>query len=156
MRRCVCNAPFIACCTFFDAADTDPRLMEADRRTRPDLLCVLNELKRREPIFHRPEYGTTRDDLETMTTTDFWETGASGQCYSRAYVLDVLEQRNAQPQEDVWETRDFHCMQIAAENFLLTYTLLQGARVTRRATIWRRTVEGWKIVYHQGTVVADA
>jgi hypothetical protein len=47
-------------------------------------------------------------------------------------------------------------MHIAAENFLLTYTLLQGARVTRRATIWRRSTDGWKIVYHQGTVVADA
>ena len=39
--------------------------------------------------------------------------------------------------------------------FSLTYTLIQGARVTRRATIWRRTAEGWKIVYHQGTVVEE-
>jgi hypothetical protein len=29
-------------------------------------------------------------------------------------------------------------------------------RLTRRATIWLRTPDGWKIVYHQGTIVADA
>jgi hypothetical protein len=40
---------------------------------------------------------------------------------------------------------------------LLTYTLLQNKqRLTRRATIWQRTAEGWKIVYHQGTIVQDA
>ncbi|HEX4029604.1 MAG TPA: hypothetical protein VHX20_04530 [Terracidiphilus sp.] len=39
--------------------------------------------------------------------------------------------------------------------YLLTYTLLQDAtRLTRRATIWQRTA-GWKIVYHQGTIVQD-
>jgi hypothetical protein len=32
--------------------------------------------------------------------------------------------------------------------------LQQGARNTRRATIWRRTPDGWKVVYHQGTVVS--
>jgi hypothetical protein len=40
---------------------------------------------------------------------------------------------------------------------LLTYTLLQdNQRLTRRATIWRSTADGWKIVYHQGTIVRDA
>ena len=38
---------------------------------------VLEELKRREPIFHRRELGTTRADFENMTMPDFWEVGAS-------------------------------------------------------------------------------
>lgn len=116
---------------------------------------VMEELRRREPIFHRPEFGTTRADFERMTEPTFWEVGASGRLYSREYVLDLLERRYANPTEDVWETRDFRCDEIAADNYLLTYTLSQGARVTRRATIWRRTAEGWKIVYHQGTIVSD-
>jgi hypothetical protein len=115
----------------------------------------MEELRRREPIFHRPEFGTTRADFERMTEPTFWEVGASGRLYSREYVLDLLERRYANPTEDVWETRDFRCDEIAADNYLLTYTLSQGARVTRRATIWRRTAEGWKIVYHQGTIVSD-
>ena len=123
--------------------------------TEPRLLGVLEELKAREPIFHRPEWGTTRADFERMTEASFWEVGASGRRYSREYVLDELERRYANPSADVWQTRDFHCLEIAADNYLLTYTLLQGARVTRRASVWRRTAEGWKIVYHQGTIVAD-
>ena len=129
--------------------------MEPERRTDIALLGILEELQRREPIFHRPEYGTTRADFETMMAEEFWETGASGSRYSREHVLDVLEQRHLQPQEDLWRTSDFQCLKIASDNFLLTYTLAQGERVTRRATIWRSTAEGWKIVYHQGTIVSN-
>ena len=114
---------------------------------------VLNELIQREPIFHRPELGTTRKDFENMTIETFWEVGASGRRYSRKYVMDTLELRHAQPHEDIWETRDFHCLEIAPNNYLVTYTLLQGERVTRRSTIWRRCDTDWKIVYHQGTIV---
>jgi hypothetical protein len=123
--------------------------------TDPKHLDVLKELIRREPIFHRPEFGTTRLDFENMMEPAFWEVGASGRSYSRAYVLDVLEKRYENPGEDVWETKDFHCLEIARDNYLLTYTLLQGARMTRRATIWRRSDAGWKIVYHQGTIVEE-
>ena len=129
--------------------------MELNPVTDPGLLDVLNKLKQREPIFHRPEFGTSRADFERMTEDTFWEVGASGRCYSREFVLDELEKRYASPIEDVWETRDFHCLEIAADNYLLTYTLIQGERVTRRSTIWRRTTDGWKIVYHQGTIVED-
>jgi hypothetical protein len=123
--------------------------------TDPRLSGVLEELTRREPIFHRPEFGTTRADFERMTEETFWEVGASGRRYSREWVLDELDRRRANPTADVWQTRGFHCSEIAPDNYLLTYTLAQGERITRRSTIWRRTAEGWKIVYHQGTIVED-
>jgi len=82
--------------------------------------------------------------------------GASGRRYSREFILDTLETRRLQPIEDIWETRGFHCLEVAPGNYLVTYTLHQGARVTRRATLWRRTVAGWKVLYHQGTVVDPA
>lgn len=121
-----------------------------------DLYQVRRELEAREPLFHRPELGTTRADFEAMTVESFWEIGASGRRYDRAFVLDELERRYSSTYEDAWETRDFDCTPLGAETYLLTYTLLQGPRVTRRATIWRKTEEGWKAVYHQGTIVADA
>jgi hypothetical protein len=130
--------------------------MQPTLSTAPHLLAVLEELKRREPIFHRPEWGTTRGDFENMTDPAFWEVGASGRRYSREFILDTLENRALQGYEDLWETLDFQCLEIAADNYLVTYTLLQGARVTRRATLWRRTSSGWKILYHQGTVVDPA
>ena len=124
--------------------------------TDPALAGVLDELIRREPIFHRPELGTTRADFENMMMPDFWEVGASGRRYSRDYVLAELERRQRVPFVDVWETTGFHCRKLALDVYLLTYTLLQdNERRTRRSTIWQRTPEGWKIVFHQGTVVQE-
>jgi len=127
--------------------------MDPTPKTPPKLQAVLDELMQREPIFHRAEFGTTRAELEKMIDRDFREVGASGRRYSREFVLDTLESRLRQPVEDAWETEGFHCLEIAPNNYLVTYTLLQGERVTRRATIWRRSAKGWKILYHQGTVV---
>lgn len=121
--------------------------------TSPELQSILDELSAREPIFHRAEYGTTRADFERMMAEDFWETGASGRVYSRRFVLNVLEKRFSAPHEDVWETSGFACKRLSEDVYLLTYTLLQNhTRRTRRATIWRKTDGGWKIVYHQGTM----
>ena len=127
--------------------------MEPIRQTAESLLPIQRALIAREPIFHRPELGTTRAHFEAMVTPDFWEVGASGRRYSREYVLDTLEERHSKPHEDVWRTEDFYCQEIAPANYLLTYTLHQGARVTRRSTLWRHSSDGWLIVYHQGTIV---
>jgi hypothetical protein len=129
--------------------------MEPDLRTAAHLQDILQELQAREPIFHQPQFGRSRRDFENMTHEEFWETGASGARYSREYVLNVLETRPPDPNESSWVTSEFQCREIAADNYLLTYTLAQGTRVTRRATLWRRTGEGWKILYHQGTTVTD-
>lgn len=121
--------------------------------TAPGLKPVLEELRRREPIFHHPEFGTTRRDYEAMTHPEFWEVGASGKRYSREFVLDTLASRLPDPNEDQWAASDFLCREIAADNYLITYTLAQGPRITRRATLWRRTQAGWQALYHQGTIV---
>jgi hypothetical protein len=133
-----------------ESADMEPHLV-----TAPEHMVVLHELMQREPLFHRPEFGTTRKDFEKMTDPAFWEVGASGRRFSREFVLDGLEKRYEHSTEAVWEIGDFHCLEIATDNYLVTYTLIQGDRITRRATIWRRTADGWQIVYHQGTIVAQ-
>jgi hypothetical protein len=129
--------------------------MEPHLITDPKLVGVLNELVQREPIFHRPEFGATRQDFEEMTDPTFWEVGASGRRYSREYILNTLEKRYQNPIEEAWETQDFYCLEIGIDTYLLTYTLIQGERVTRRSTLWRSTELGWKILYHQGTIVEN-
>lgn len=129
--------------------------MEPTLVTDPALIGVLGELKARGPIFHRPEHGTTRTDFERLTMPDFWEVGASGRRYSRDYLLAELERRYAGEYFDQWEAADFHCRSVAENVYLLTYTLFQGERKTRRSTIWQHTPAGWKIVFHQGTIVQD-
>lgn len=116
---------------------------------------ILEDLSAREPIFHRREFGTSRADLERMTDDAFWEIGASGNIYQRAYVIETLLERYEKgPELHDWPCRDFTIMGLAESLFLLSYTLDEPDRVTRRSTIWRRTDEGWKIVFHQGTLTA--
>jgi hypothetical protein len=127
--------------------------MEPDFITAPELNEVRRELLAREPLFHRPEFGTTHKDFDKLMAPEFWETTASGRRVSRQFVLEFLEKRYEKTTEAIWEIEDFRCQQIATDNYLVTYTLFQGERVTRRTAIWRRTTDGWQIVYHQGTLV---
>jgi hypothetical protein len=130
--------------------------MEPILVTAPELRGIEEELIIREPIFHRPEQWSTRADFEQLMTDDYWEVGASGKCYSRAYILGILSARLAAPGPDIWETSGFHCRRLGENVYLLTYTLLQNhVRRTRRSTIWLRTPESWKIVFHQGTIVQE-
>ena len=130
--------------------------MEPSRVTEQRLLVVQAELIGLEPIFHHPELGTSRETYEAMTEPTFWEVGASGRLYSRESIVQTLLERYSQPYEDEWKTQDFYCQELAENLYLLTYTLRQGLRVTRRSTIWRQVAAHWKIVFHQGTVVEQS
>ena len=123
--------------------------------TDSNLLPVLEELKRREPIFHTREFGTSRADFERATAPDYWEASASGRRYSREFILSELEKH---PPVDAaslgWQSHDHAVRQLGSETYLITYTLRQLDRITRRATVWQRASEGWRILYHQGTIVS--
>jgi hypothetical protein len=121
----------------------------------PDLLRVFEELRRREPIFHTADFGTTRVDFENAMAPEYWEVGASGRRYSREFILRTLE---LSPPVDAdaagWRCSDYGLRRLGPDTYLFTYTLRQGERTTRRATIWQSTANGWHILYHQGTIVA--
>ncbi|KXO95650.1 Uncharacterized protein conserved in bacteria (plasmid) [Tsukamurella tyrosinosolvens] len=128
---------------------------EPDRTTEPELREVLAELRRREPVFHGPSWRSLAD-FDDAVAPDFWEVGASGRRYSREHVRAVTDQRiAAPPDESDWETSEFQVRAMGASVYLLTYTLAQGDRVTRRLTVWRRRENRWTVMFHQGTVVAD-
>lgn len=131
--------------------------MEPNHTPDPALADILTELTAREPIFHHPEFGTSRADFDRMMAPDFWEVSASGRRFSRTYVLDLLTERHAHgPIAEELEASDFHCQQLSPDTYLLTYTLRQdGTRWTRRSTLWRATPQGWQIVFHQGTEIRD-
>lgn len=128
--------------------------MEPSFHTAPELRDVLEELMAREPIFHKPEVWNKRADYEQLMHSSYWEVGASGKRYSREFILRHLETRLPDPTESSWTVRDFQVREIAAHNYLTTYTLLQGERLSRRSTLWRRAADGWQILYHQGTSAA--
>jgi hypothetical protein len=117
------------------------------------LLDVQAELLAREPIFHRPEFGTGREDYAAQTTDDFWEVGASGRIYDREHVLEALVRRGPGAGDDDWVVSDVRCRELRHDTFAITYRLDQAGRLTRRLTIWRREPDGLKALYHQGTLI---
>jgi hypothetical protein len=117
-------------------------------QTASNLQPILDDLLRREPIFHRPQF-------PTIMSPDYWEVGASGRRYSRTFILETLSQNPPiDAAEPNWQLTDAALTQLGPETYLLTYTLAQNARITRRSTLWRNTPEGWQILYHQGTPVS--
>ena len=114
---------------------------------------IFEALKAREPIFHRPEFGTGKDDFDSMMAADFWEVGASGRIYSRSYVLESVE-RELPAAATSWRLEDCACRSLGDDTYLFTYRLHQDQRVSRRSTIWRCDAGRWKIIYHQGTLVS--
>lgn len=120
-----------------------------------ELETVLHELRQLEPLIYAANDGAMRSHFERLLAPDFWEVGATGRVYDRAFVLDTLAQRQQQPRKEAWHTFDHAVRQIEAHHFLLTYALQQPTRLSRRATLWRRSPEGWQMVYHQGTPVSD-
>ena len=128
---------------------------EVFTHTAPDLLSVLEELRRREPIFHTPQFGTTLADFERATAPEYWEVGASGRRYSREFILCTLHQNPPINAASVgWQSYGHGLRRLGSDTYLFTYTLCQAERLTRRATIWQITPEGWRILYHQGTIVS--
>jgi hypothetical protein len=122
-----------------------------------DLRPILDELRRREPIFHNPVFGSTTSDFERSTAPDFWEVGASGRRYSREFILAMAERSPSHfvdAEASGWLTEDFGLRRLGPDTYLLTYTLDQAGRRTRRSTIWRSSADGWHILYHQGTIIS--
>ena len=107
----------------------------------PGLLTILDELRRREPIFHNPDY---------------WEVGASGRRYSRDFILNELTKNDhfVDAAAAGWQTSEFGMRRLGPDTYLLTYTLDQAGRRTRRSTIWQNSENGWRILYHQGTIIS--
>jgi hypothetical protein len=85
---------------------------------------------------------------------DYWEVGASGRRYSREFILAHLRRNPpATAESQGWECRDQAIRRLGTDTFLMTYVLRQGERLTRRATVWQTGDSGWRVLYHQGTLV---
>jgi hypothetical protein len=114
----------------------------------------LTELQALEVELHKPAARGNHARLNTVLHADYLEFGRSGQCYTKAEVLDVfpLETNPA----NIWAD-NFELRMLGAETALLTYlswqVLSDGTheRHTLRTSIWQLTEQGWQMRFHQGT-----
>lgn len=128
--------------------------MEPTLTLEPHLLPLLDELRVLEDLYHAAHPQAAPEAFDRLVSPDFWEVGATGRPYSRAFARQVLADRHGRPDPATWRTDQYHLQEAGPGIYLLTYRLHQPARVTRRLTVWRREESHWQALYHQGTVVS--
>lgn len=116
---------------------------------------ILEQLRRLEPLFHAACAEADAARFEALVAPEFWEIGASGRVYTREFALAVLRERRVQPYAH-WLAEDYAATFVAPGLCLLRYRLIEPNRVTLRTTLWRRDADGWRALFHQGTVVGDS
>jgi hypothetical protein len=93
-----------------------------------------------------PEVRTSAAALDRLIADEFMEFGSSGQTYTKQ---DVIAQLQAAP-NFVVKMEGFRVMALAPDVALATYRTGRSLR----SSIWRQENGAWRIVFHQGTVIA--
>lgn len=112
--------------------------------TYAELLTHLSDLELRA----MRAAGSDNASIEALLADDFFELGRSGARWNKAGILAM--QRTAGTHA---EASGFALTRLGAEHALLTYisTVPGGGNRTLRSSIWRHSVRGWQMVFHQGT-----
>lgn len=112
------------------------------------------QLRSLEESLWREETRLSRDRLETLVDDSYLEFGSSGKVYNKRQMMDAkIQEINAQ-----LPLPEFRITFLAPTVALLTYRSIQtfsdGLRKeARRASIWTKKKNGWKLTFHQGTLV---
>jgi hypothetical protein len=120
---------------------------------------IVAYLLAREPVFDRPELIWDEASFDAEIALDFHEITASGQCYEREAIKEIVLGRLAGthpgslPEGYRLEHPDLR--ELTSGLVQVQYTLHAGGRVTRRSTLYRKTTR-WQAVFHQGTPVTGA
>lgn len=132
-----------------------PHMPEFSAAVEPEFASVLEELRPREPLFHTAAFGLAHEARERSTASAYWEVGASGRRYSRAFILRYLhENPPVDAAQSGWRCSEFGLRPVSQDTWLLTYLLNQNGRLSRRMSLWQKTHAGWQVLYHQGTLAA--
>ena len=88
----------------------------------------------------------------SLLDADFLEIGASGRTWDRATMEEALAAAGG-PSTLQFDEFAVHALTDAV--VLVTYRTIDPERIARRSSIWVRTDAGWRLRYHQGTVVPE-
>ncbi|ODN43961.1 hypothetical protein BGC07_00200 [Piscirickettsia litoralis] len=110
-------------------------------------------IKEKELALLTAEVCRSKDKLRSLLSSDFLEVGASGAYFGLNEVLEKL------PAENSWQAhaQDFEFRSLAEGVVQLIFRAVIRANsesagvYSRRTSIWRNEVCGWRMVYHQGT-----
>jgi hypothetical protein len=90
-------------------------------------------------------------EVEMLLHPDFSEFGASGRHWGRSEVIAALAAEEPVAEEPV--ATDMAGTRLAGDVIHLTYVSQRAGRRALRSSIWLRTPAGWRVYFHQGTLV---
>ena len=122
--------------------------------TATTICPVEDDLRRvveRESLLLQADVRRDRQHVLSLLHPDFTEFGASGRIWSRDSISEVTDTATV----DI-EMSDIEARQLGPEAVLLTYQSHDGDRHALRCSTWVKSSGTWLLLFHQGTLVADA
>jgi hypothetical protein len=116
------------------------------------LVAVLESLERE---LHRCMAGSDSHRMAELLHPDFVEFGRSGRTYTFEQIFTQLREEPVFP---LIHSQDYSVRSLAEDVALLTYrsaNLGHGSILERhslRSSVWLRGRNGWRLVFHQGTI----
>jgi hypothetical protein len=93
-------------------------------------------------------------EVATLLDPGFFEFGASGRRWERDAMIAALADEQAAPGvTTVADVSELAGNRLADGVVLVTYISQGQDRRCRRSSIWRETPAGWRVCFHQGTVI---
>jgi hypothetical protein len=101
----------------------------------------------------KPEVRAEPADVEALLHPGFSEFGASGRRWGRPEMIAALAAEQPVGEEPVIITTEMTGTRLADDVIHLTYASQRAGRRALRSSIWLRTPDGWRVYFHQGTLI---
>ena len=101
----------------------------------------------------RPEVRAQPGAAEALLHPGFSEFGASGRRWGRTEMLAALAAEQAGGEEPAITATEMTGTRLADDVIHLTYLSQRAGRRALRSSIWLRTPDGWRVYFHQGTLI---
>ncbi|GAA2304706.1 hypothetical protein GCM10010149_63050 [Nonomuraea roseoviolacea subsp. roseoviolacea] len=117
-----------------------------DERTDPIQAAIAGELR----LLDREVRSSARLMAELLDP-EFTEIGASGRFWTRSEIIaSVVE--STRPADPPITVSDMTGVLLAPDIVHLTDVSDNAGRRARRSSVWRRSGDGWRVYFHQGTL----
>ena len=101
----------------------------------------------------KPEVRAAPGDVDALLHPGFSEFGASGRRWGRTEMLAALAAEQPAGEEPAITTTEMAGTRLADDMIHLTYVSQRAGRRALRSSIWLRTPAGWRVYFHQGTLI---
>jgi hypothetical protein len=101
----------------------------------------------------KPEVRAEPGAVEALLHPAFSEFGASGRHWGRTEMLAALAAEQPGGEEPAITATEMTGTRLADDVIHLTYLSQRAGRRALRSSIWLRTSDGWRVYFHQGTLI---